>query len=407
MIYLDNAATTIQKPQEVIDAVTQAMTSCLGNCGRGAHQASLQATRVIYTCREQIAALFNAPTPSCVAFTSNATEALNTAILGTLQSGDHVITTANEHNSVLRPLFFQKKNGIHLDIVPIDAEGCINYRALEKLVTIHTKAIVITLASNVTGKLTDLSRIGNIIQNIRAKRIQQGYDDLENHGYPLLIADATQAAGSFDIDMQNCDGHNTHIDILCFTGHKGLMGPQGTGGICVMPDITIQPLKRGGSGVDSYNQDQPNIMPTLLESGTLNGHGIAGLSAALAYIKKTGMQHIRVHEQEMTQFFYDGIKDIPGIHVYGTSVNTKTETLEQKAPIISLTLGNLDSAELCDILATDYGIATRAGAHCAPLVHKSFGTQQQGMVRFSFGWFTTKDDLIQAIHALQEIQLSI
>jgi len=398
MIYLDTAATTIQKPQNVIDAVVHALTSGTGNCGRGTNEAALSASRTVYDCREKAARFFGFPSPACIAFTSNSTEALNTAVLGILQPGDHAVTTAAEHNSVLRPLYFEKKNGIRLDIAPIGTTGQLNYRALEKLVTGNTKAVVITLASNVTGNLTDLAALGAVIRH--AGTSQDG-------SRPLLIADASQTAGSFPLNAMDIDGHGTRIDILCFTGHKALMGPQGTGGICVMPDIKVSPLKRGGSGIQSFNPDHPDIMPTALEAGTLNTHGLAGLDAAFTYIEQTGITAIRHHEQELTQRFYDSIRNIPGIRLYGDFSTDSSGMLLQRAPIISLNIGNTDSAEICDILSSDYGIATRAGAHCAPLVHKSFGTTEQGMVRFSFGWFTTPEDIDAAAAALVDIQKSI
>jgi cysteine desulfurase family protein len=400
MIYLDNAATTARKPQSVIDAVTRAMTGSVGNSGRGANEASLAAARMVYTCREQLARLFGFPSPACIAFTSNSTEALNTAIMGTLSAGDHVVTTVEEHNSVLRPLYFLKRNETRVDFVPIDKKGIINYRAMAKLVTPDTKAVVITHASNVTGNITDLAQIGGILRSVQGIPGTSG-------PHPLLIVDASQTAGSIGINAADIDGYGTKIDILCFTGHKALMGPQGTGGICVMPDVKVRPLKRGGSGIHSYDEDQPAAMPTVLEAGTLNAHGIAGLSAAVKFIEETGLEKIRIHEQRLTQRFYEGAGKIPDIRIYGDFSYGKDGRLLPRAPVVSINLGTMDSAELCDILSEEYGIATRAGAHCAPLVHKSFDTVNQGMVRFSFSLFTTSDDIDRALAALAAIQKSV
>jgi len=400
MIYLDNAATTVQKPQCVIDAVTTALTSGTGNCGRGMNKASLEAGRTVYGCREAVARLFGFPAPVCISFTSNSTEALNTAIMGLIDPsvpGQQVVTTAAEHNSVLRPLYFQKNNGVRLDIAPIGADGVINYRALEKLLSEHTRALVITMASNVTGNITDFTAVGAMLRRLH-----------ERTGHkPLLILDASQAAGSLSINAADLDGQGTRADVLCFTGHKSLMGPQGTGGICVMPDITVRPLKRGGSGIRSFDKEHPSVMPEALEAGTLNTHGLAGLSAAVSYIQQEGIDAIHAHEQKLTQLFYDGVRHIPGIRLYGDFRTDSAGKLYDRAPIVSLNIGDTDSAEVSDILSTEYGIATRAGAHCAPLVHKSFGTEAQGMVRFSFGWFTTEQDIAAAVNALAEIQKDI
>ncbi|MCI1208823.1 MAG: aminotransferase class V-fold PLP-dependent enzyme [Treponema sp.] len=393
MIYLDNAATSNKKPQCVIDAVVQALTEGIGNSGRGTSEAALEASRIVYRARKQTAGLFGFPDPSCVAFTSNSTEALNTAIMGTLSPGDRVVTTAAEHNSVLRPLFFQKNNGVQLDIVPLDENGVIRYDSLKGAVTADTKAVVITQASNVTGNYTDLAAVSTIIRNAA-----------RNGRRPLLIVDASQTAGSFAINAADTDGQGGRIDILCFTGHKALMGPQGTGGICVMPDIHVRPLKRGGSGILSFEPDQPDSMPVRLEAGTMNVHGLAGLAAAVDFIKTTGLKKIRTHEQNLLEQFYETVAPLPGIRIYGDFHKTAGGHLNERAPVISLNLGNHDAAKISDILFDEYGIATRAGAHCAPLVHRHFGTVSQGMVRFSFGWFTTEQEISAAAAALETIQ---
>lgn len=272
MIYLDNAATTFQKPKEVVEAVSEALLS-LGNSGRGAHGASLDASRVIYDTRRLLSQLFHGGDPSRIAFTANSTESLNMAVEGLFEPGDHVITTAMEHNSVLRPLYRLKERGLQLTIVPADKLGRINQQDLEDAVLENTKGIVITHASNLTGNLNDLESVGRIC---RKKKL-------------LLVVDASQTAGVFPIDMESMG-----IDVLCFTGHKGLLGPQGTGGICVREGLFIRPLLVGGSGVKSYSKTHPAEMPEALEAGTLNGHGIAGLHGALRYIMGIGTETIQI-----------------------------------------------------------------------------------------------------------------
>lgn len=383
MIYLDNAATTYHKPDVVVNAVADAMRH-MGNAGRGAHEASLDASRMIYETREQLAELFglwkpggeSCGRPSGVAFTANSTESLNIAIQGLFQPGDHVITTAMEHNSVLRPLYLMRERGVELSIAPADKKGNIRYEDLEHFIRPNTKAIVCTHASNLTGNMIDVERVGGICRNYHL----------------LLIVDASQSAGVFDIDMEKMG-----IDVLCFTGHKSLMGPQGVGGICVRDGIRIRPLVVGGSGVHSYSKTHPDTMPTALEAGTLNGHGIAGLHAALAYLGEVGSSVIREKEQRLMSLFYHGVKDIPGVTVYGDF------DVPLRAPIVTLNIGGYDSGEVSDALAVDYGILTRAGAHCAPLMHEALGTKEQGAVRFSFSFHNTEEEVRTAVKAVEEL----
>lgn len=375
MIYLDNAATTMHKPQAVIDAVVQAMNS-LGNAGRGANEASLSAARIIYDTRDRLAQLFHAENAKRIAFTCNSTESLNIAIKGSLNPGDHAITTALEHNSVLRPLYEMQEQGVELTVIESDKRGRICYEDFEKAIRPETKVIVCTNGSNLTGNRVDLERVGKIA---------------EDHGIRFIV-DASQTAGVFEIDVQKM-----HIDILCFTGHKGLLGPQGTGGIYVREGIELRPLKSGGSGVDTYNAHHPAEMPTALEAGTLNGHGIAGLGAGVKYIMDTGMEHIRETEQHYMWKFYNGVKDIPGVKIYGDF-----ET-EDRCPIVTLNIADYDSSEVSDELLMTYGISTRPGAHCAPLMHKALGTVDQGAVRFSFSHFNTEEEIDAAIAAIREL----
>ena len=375
MIYLDNAATTMHKPQEVIDAVVEAMGS-MGNAGRGAHGAALSASRIIYDTREKLCKMFGGTSPKQVVFTSNSTESLNIAIKGLIEPGDHVVTTMMEHNSVLRPLYELQEKGAELTIVKSDSRGVTDYADIEAAIRPDTKAIVCTNGSNLSGNLVDLKRVGEI-----AKR----------YGV-LFIVDASQTAGVFPIDVQEMN-----IDVLCFTGHKSLMGPQGTGGMYVREGLAIRPLKSGGSGVQTYSKTHPTDMPTALEAGTLNGHGIAGLHAALEVIERTGMDYIREKEQDLMWRFYEGVKDIPGVKVYGDFSS------KNRCPIVTLNIGDYDSSEVSDELLTEYNISTRPGAHCAPLMHEALGTVEQGAVRFSFSHCNTEEEVDTAIEAIREL----
>lgn len=375
MIYLDSSATSFLKPPQVAEAVFRSFNT-IGNAGRGAHAPTLNASRLIYDTREKLAALFGTPDPSRIAFTCNATEALNIAIHGAIHPGEHVITTACEHNSVLRPLYLKEKEGTELTIIPADKKGRIRYDLLESSVKSNTSAIVLTHASNLSGNVTDLAFVSNF-----AKK----------HGL-LLIVDASQTAGSLPINVVKMG-----IDILCFTGHKGLFGPQGTGGLYVREGLTLSPLKSGGSGIHSFDRQHPTDMPTALEAGTLNGHGIAGLNAGLDYILSTGVKNIHAKEISLSRRFVNGISDISDLKLYG-DIDAPLRT-----PIISLNIGNMSSASVSDILWEDYEICVRAGAHCAPLMHKTFGTEKQGAVRFSFSCFNTEVEIDTAIRAMHEI----
>ena len=375
MIYLDSSATSFLKPPQVAEAVFRSFNT-IGNAGRGAHAPTLNASRLIYDTREKLAALFGTPDPSRIAFTCNATEALNIAIHGAIHPGEHVITTACEHNSVLRPLYLKEKEGTELTIIPADKKGRIRYDLLESSVKSNTSAIVLTHASNLSGNVTDLAFVSNF-----AKK----------HGL-LLIVDASQTAGSLPINVVKMG-----IDILCFTGHKGLFGPQGTGGLYVREGLTLSPLKSGGSGIHSFDRQHPTDMPTALEAGTLNGHGIAGLNAGLDYILSTGVKNIHAKEISLSRRFVNGISDISDLKLYG-NIDAPLRT-----PIISLNIGNMSSASVSDILWEDYEICVRAGAHCAPLMHKTFGTEKQGAVRFSFSCFNTEAEIDTAIQAMHEI----
>ena len=375
MIYLDNAATTLHKPQQVIDAVVHAMQS-MGNCARGTHEEALDAARTVYDARVRLASLFGCPRVDHVAFTANSTEALNMAINGLIDPGDHVISTDLEHNSVLRPLYrLEAEHGAELSFVPADKLGNVDYADFERLMKPNTRAVVCTNASNLTGTVLDIERIAKTAHS---------------HG-ALVIVDASQTAGCWPIDMKK-----TGIDVLCFTGHKGLMGPQGTGGICVKEGIEIRPFKVGGSGVQSYSRTHPAEYPTRLEAGTLNGHGIAGLGAAAKFISETGVENIHAKERSLMLRFYEGVTNIEGVTVYGDFTKDKTA-------IVALNIRDYESGEVSYELSQGYGIATRPGAHCAPRMHKALGTVEVGAVRFSFSFYNTEEEIDEAVRAVAEL----
>lgn len=375
MIYLDNAATTLQKPQCVIDAVVQAMTT-MGNASRGAHSSALTASRMVYDARCKIANLFGCKLPENVVFTCNSTEALNIALNGIFSPGDHVITTDLEHNSVLRPLYRLEEQGvISLSFVPADKQGRPDYQAFEALIRPNTKAIVCTHASNLTGNMIDLETVGGIARK---------------HGL-LFVVDASQTAGAAAVNMEAM-----HIDVLCFTGHKGFMGPQGTGGLCIREGVQIRPFKVGGTGIHSYDQQQPTPYPTRLEAGTLNTHGIAGLSAALDFIAQTGLETIQRKELGLMRRFYEGVSEIEGVTLYG-------DFDAERTAVVALNIRDYDSGAVSDALYEAYGIATRAGAHCAPRMHMALGTTDRGAVRFSFSWFNEEEEVDRAIAAVAEL----
>ena len=375
MIYFDNAATTLHKPHEVIEAVVHAMTTA-GNASRGTHTVSLAASRTVYETRKKIADFFHCSRADHVIFTSNSTEALNIAICGTLGKGDHIISTDLEHNSVLRPLYHLEEQGASLTFLSANKKGCIDYDDFKRSIKPNTKAIVCTHASNLTGNVLDIERIGRIA---KAHNL-------------LFIVDASQSAGCIEINMETMN-----IDILCFTGHKGLLGPQGTGGLCIHESVEIRPFKHGGSGIHSYEKGQPQAYPARLEAGTLNSHGIAGLCAAINYINTITIPVISKKEQELLWHFYKGICNIPEIHIYG-DFDTK-----ERAAILSLNIEGYDSGTVSDLLSQEYDIATRPGAHCAPRMHQALGTTETGAVRFSFSSFNTMEEVETAIQALKEL----
>ena len=360
MIYLDNAATTLQKPSCVGQAMLDALEHA-SNPGRGAHEPTLHAARIVYHARETLATLFHAESPDCIAFTANVTQALNTALCGLVRPGDHVITTVCEHNSVLRPLYRLREQGAEVSFVEVDDTGRLRYEQFEKFLRPNTRLVVVTHASHVTGNLTDLAFVSAF-----AKK----------HGLTLVV-DAAQTAGAWPIDV--------------------LLGPQGTGGLYVRPGLTMAPLVVGGSGIHSYDEAHPSQMPTALEAGTLNVPGLAGLGAGVEWILSQGVEALHEKETALTRLFYEKIVHAPGVKIYGRFDET------DRAPIASLNFGDEDAARAADILWEDYGICVRAGAHCAPLIHKALGTVEQGMVRFSFSHQNTEAEVLRAAEAVCEL----
>ncbi len=373
LIYFDHAATSLQKPDQVTEAIVYALKN-FGGAGRSGHPAALAASRCIFQARQKVATLFNAK-PERTVFTANATESLNVALKGILRPGDHVITTMMEHNSVLRPLYELEDQGVTLSIVTADSDGNLCYEEFAEQLQENTKVVVCTHASNLTGQITDITQIGRFCQE---------------HGL-LFIVDAAQTAGSVPIDMVR-----SHIDVLCFTGHKGLLGPQGTGGLCIAENVTIRGMKSGGSGYHSYSKTHPRQLPDALESGTPNAHGIAGLVAGIDFIQATGLETIAHKEKQLVDQFLAGLATIPTIKVYRQIDKNYTA-------VVAVNIGDRDSSEIADELSSGYGICVRSGAHCAPLAHVALGNVKQGAVRFSFSYFNTKKEVATAIEALHEI----
>lgn len=381
MIYLDNAATTFPKPEEVYDRVNEVMRKHGANPGRSGHSMALEAGRIIYNARETVARFFNVDNPMQVAFAYNATDALNMGIKGVLRDGDHAITSSMEHNSVLRPLkALEKKGIIELTIIDCNDEGEISIEDIEEAITENTKLIVTTHASNVTGTIFPIAEIGKLA---KSKGV-------------LYMVDAAQTAGVYPIDVVEMN-----IDLLAFAGHKSLLGPQGTGGIYVREGIELDTIKEGGTGSQSESLYQPEMMPDRLESGTPNTPGIAGLAAGIEYIKKRGMEDIRVHEESLARYFIEELRQIEYVKIYGP------EDFSKRVPVISINIGEEDSSEVGYIMDEAFGIGTRPGLHCAPLAHKTIGSFEQGTVRFSIGPFTERKDIEKAIEAVREIAKNI
>ncbi|HYE83093.1 MAG TPA: aminotransferase class V-fold PLP-dependent enzyme [Clostridia bacterium] len=376
MIYLDNAATTFPKPEAVYRAVDDCLRNYCANPGRGGHKLSLQSGRVLLEARELLVDLFNTGSAENIILTHNATESLNLALKGFLKKGAHVITTSMEHNSVMRPLKALEKIGIETTIVQCSEKGELNIRDIEKEIRKETVLIAATHASNVVGTILPIADIGALAKSF---------------GLEFLV-DASQTAGAYDIDVQKMN-----ISMLAFTGHKSLMGPQGTGGLYIKKDLELEPMKEGGTGSRSESLYQPEIIPDRYESGTHNTPGIAGLCAGINYINEKGMNIIRAHEQELLSCFLGGLQDIKKVKIYGT------KDVYKKVPVVSINIGDVGSSEISYILDQTFDIATRSGLHCAPMAHRTIGTLEQGTVRFSFGYLNTKEEINTALSAIEHI----
>ena len=376
MIYLDNAATTYPKPECVYEAIMDCMKNYCANPGRAGHKLAMKAAREIYDTRENIAKLFNVDNPMNIVFTNNATDSLNLAIKGLVKSGDHIITTSMEHNSVIRPIKALENNNIENTVVKCDKDGFLNIEDLKKAIKPNTKLIVTTHASNVCGTLIDIKSVGEVAK--------------ENN--ILYLVDASQTAGVYDIDTKKIN-----VDMIAAPGHKCLLGPQGTGILYIREGLELNILKEGGTGSKSEDLFQPNLLPDKYESGTHNTPGIVGLNQGVKFIFEEGIDNIRKHEEDLCEYMLSRLEEVPNIVIYGPKDSKK------RAAVISINIGNMDSGEITFLLDSEYDIATRSGIHCAPLAHKTLGTLEQGAVRFSLGYFNTKQDIDTAIEALKQI----
>lgn len=380
MTYFDNGATSFPKPDVVYETIMEAMRDYGANPGRSGHKLALKTNRGIYKTRKLISGLFNIEDPSDLIFTFNATQSLNMGIKGILKKGDHIVTTSMEHNSVLRPIKYLEKMGVENTIVQADSTGIIDPIEIKKAIKTNTKLIATTHVSNLVGTIMPIAEIGKIA---REKGV-------------LYLVDAAQSAGVYPIDVEKMN-----IDILAFPGHKGLLGPQGTGGLYIRKGIEIEGLFQGGTGSVSHSIVQPDLNPDKFESGTLNAPGIIGLGAGVRYIIDKGIDNIRKYEEDLTKKFIEGAREIEGIKLYGPL------DIKRQAGVVSLNLGDIDSSEISYILDEEYDIQVRPGMHCAPLAHKTIGTFDQGAVRFSFGLFNTEDEIKYALKALKTISQEI
>ncbi len=378
VIYLDNAASSWPKPDETWQAMEHFMRRIGANPGRSGHRLSIEAGRILIEGREALAELFGIDDPLRLVFTRNATEGLNLAISGILRPGDHCITSSMEHNSVMRPLRALEKKGVEITLTPCSSQGELDPQQIEKVIKANTKLVVTTHASNVTGTLMPIDAIGKITCS---------------HGV-LLCIDAAQTAGAYPIDVKKM-----HIDLLAFTGHKALYGPQGTGGLYIREGLEaeIEPLMRGGTGSRSEFQEQPDFLPDKCESGTPNTVGVAGLGAGVRFILTQGVARIRAKEQALISMLIEGLGSIPGISVYGCG------NAERQVAICSFNIAGLTSSEVTMELDEEYAIMSRPGLHCAPAAHQTIGTFPQGTVRLSAGYFTSAEDIAAALEAVEKI----
>lgn len=373
IIYFDNSATSFPKPESVYRASEQMMRNS-ANPGRGGHRMAIEASKMVFNVREKVAKLFNISNPLRIGFTMNSTYALNFAIKSCISNGGHIITTALEHNSVLRPVFYHRdETAAKVSVIYPEENGNISTEKIIDSIQKDTKAIVVNHISNVTGAIIDIQGIGKVA---RKKGI-------------LMIVDASQSAGYLDIDVER-----DYIDILCFTGHKSLFGLQGTGGIYIKEGIEFIPLIEGGTGSFSQLERQPLVMPEAVEAGTLNSIGIASLGAGIDFINSIGVDKIKKHEDMLTERFISNLKDVEEIKLF---------IAEKHGPVVTLNIVGMDSGDLATYLDEEYGILVRGGIHCAPLAHKGIGSDTLGGVRFSFGYFNTIEEIDYAVTALKNI----
>lgn len=377
-IYLDNASTTFPKAPNVASAMAEYITNRGININRGSYALAYDVEDIIYTTRQRLHTLFNGHDPSHVIFTQNVTMSLNTVIKGLLKAGDHVLVSSMEHNAVMRPLTQLLDKDITFDTIPCDSTGSLQMDSIEPLIRPNTVALIINHASNVCGTIQPLKSIGPIC---KAHNLQ-------------FIVDAAQTAGVIPIDVKAC-----HIDALCFTGHKGLLGPQGIGGIILTKEMaqTLTPLIAGGTGSFSHLETLPTHMPDAFEAGTLNLPGIIGLNEGLDYIESQGMENIHNHELVLTQSFLEGLQSIDGINIVGK------QNIQDRTAVVSITIDGMDPANIAYELESTYHIMTRVGLHCAPRAHQTLGTYPEGTVRFSFGYANTHKDVESALSALHRI----
>ena len=380
-IYLDNAATSFPKPKVVADAVYEYMTKVGANINRGGYEAAYDLEGIVFETREILKDMFGGSDCKNVVFTKNVTESLNIVLKGFLKPGDHVLCSSMEHNAVMRPLVQLEKLGVEFDRIPGSDKGELELDKLEAMIKPNTKAIVMTHASNLVGTINPITEVGTIAEKCNLK----------------FIVDAAQTAGVFPIDMKEM-----HIDALCFTGHKSLLGPQGIGGFILDENMIdrIYPILSGGTGSISHTEEAPDFMPDKFEPGTMNLPGIVGLNAALKWINDRGMDAIRDHELNLTERFLKGLDTLEEsglVKVYGL------KGIEGRAPVVSIQTLKIDCADAAFRLDSEYGIATRVGLHCAPAAHKTLGTYPVGTLRFSFGVFNTEAEVDAALRALCEI----
>ncbi|WP_298845149.1 aminotransferase class V-fold PLP-dependent enzyme [Clostridium sp.] len=375
MIYLDNAATSFPKPEVVYSEVLKCMKTYAANPGRGSHNMAIAASSKIMDTRQELSELFNIPNLLNIIFTCNATESLNIGIKGILKPGDHVISTVIEHNSVLRPLNYLIKKGVTFTLLGVDENGHLNINNIKKAICKNTKVIIINHTSNVLGTVQDIKAIGQIAK-------ESGI---------IFMVDSSQSAGIIPIDVVE-----DNIDLLAFPGHKGLYGPQGTGGLYIKEGIKLDSYIQGGTGSDSLSMKQPNFLPDKFESGTLNTPGIAGLCEGIRFIRKIGIKNIRNHEIMLTEYLVKELSKLSYIKIYGGT------DYKNRGAVVSLNIDNVDVSEVGDFL-NKKGIAVRTGFHCAPLIHQIIGTGRKGTVRISPGYFNNIGDIENLIKALKDI----